>query len=110
MVYTINLSNYTAIYKVLATKNFKPNAIRKLIAFKFGTTEKLLDNYLQNQYQMSLKQACYTIITNCTIEESEETLLITISNKTLDKIARIITYGTGKLLGSQILLKVLNKL
>jgi hypothetical protein len=110
MIYTIDLSNYTAAYRAAVKPKFKLNAFRRLQAFPICTTEKLLDNYLRENHQITLKYACYLIILNCNIDEQEEELIITLTDKKLEKLARLITYGTGKVSGSRILPFALNKL
>jgi hypothetical protein len=110
MTYTINLTNYTDAYRALAKPRFKLNALHRLRAFPKNTAEKLLDQHLKENYQMTLNHACYLIILNCSLEEVKDTLTITIKNKDLDKLARVITFGTGKLSGSRILPFILNKL
>jgi uncharacterized protein with ATP-grasp and redox domains len=110
MTYTINLSNYTPTYRALIKPRFKINALQRLRAFPKNTTEKLLDQYLKENYQITLNHACYLIIFNCKIEELNDILTIDIKDKNLDKIARIITFGTGRISGSRILPFVLNKL
>ncbi len=110
MIYTINLSNYTPAYQLVAKPKFKFNAFKRLRAFPVYTTEKLLDQYITKTYNMTLKYACYLIILNCQVEESEDSLVITLPNKELDKLARVITYGTGKISGSRILSFIFNKL
>jgi hypothetical protein len=110
MTYTINLTNYAKAYRAVAKPRFKLNALHRLRAFPKNTAEKLLDQYLKENYQITLNHACYLIILNCTVEELKDTLTITIKSKELDKIARIITFGTGRLSGSRILPFILNKL
>lgn len=111
MIYTIKLSNYTSTYQRLAIAKYKHNALLRICRFPINTTEKLLDKYLQDNYQITLKYACYLIILNSTIEEQKDELVISLPpNKKLDKIARLITYGTGKLMGSRILPFALTKL
>jgi hypothetical protein len=110
MIYTINTSKYTPIYRSVAKAKFKRNAFKRLQLFPCNTTEKLLDNYLQEQYQLTLRYACYLIIRECTIEEQQDDLVVTIKNKHLDKLARIITYGTGKFSGSRILSFIFQKI
>lgn len=109
MVYTINLSNYMPTYRAMIKSKFKYNALRRLRAFPMNVTEKLLDEYLRSEYQITLKYACHLIILNCSVEENKDDLIITLTNKNLDKLARAITYGTGRLSGSRILPFILNK-
>ena len=103
MIFTIDLSNYTPLYRSVAKAKFKLNAIKRLQLFPLKTTEKLLDTHLRENYQITLKYLCYLIILNCTVEEQQDELTITLSDKKLDKLARLITYGTGKISGSRIL-------
>lgn len=110
MTYTINLANYTTMYRAMIKPRFKLNALHRLRAFPKNTTEKLLDQYLKDNYHVTLHHACYLIILGCDIEELEDTLTITIKDKDLDKLARLITFGNGRLSGSRILPFILNKL
>lgn len=110
MIYTINLSNYTLAYRLIAKPKFKFNAFKRLRSFPINTAEKLLNKYLTEHYNMTLNYACYLIIISCHIEELEDNLVVTIPNKELDKLARLITYGTGKISGSRILSFIFNKL
>lgn len=110
MIYTIKLSEYTPLYRSVAKPRFKRTAFRRLQSFPLNTAEKQLDSYLQEQYQLTLKYACYLILRKCNIEEQQDELVITIVDKKLDKLARLITYGTGKISGSRILAFMFQKL
>jgi hypothetical protein len=103
MIFTINTKYYNSSYKKLLKSKLKLNAIRRLRNFPINTTEKLLNNYLKENYNMTLIYACYLIILNSKVEESKDELQILIKDKQLDKIARIITFGTGRFLGSRII-------
>lgn len=98
------------MYKAIMKPKLKLTAFHRLNAFPINTTEKLLDLYLRENHQVTLKYACYLIILNCTVEEQQDELVITIKDKKLDKLARLITYGTGRLSGSRILSFLFNKL
>ena len=102
MIYTVKQPTYT---KKTFKQQFKRDALKKLIYFpKNHNTELLLNNYLKQTYSLDLWTACKLIIFNCTIDlEKDNTYVITISNHYWDTIARIITFGTGKIKGSQIL-------
>lgn len=110
MTYTINLVNYTTMYRAMIKSRFKLNALHRLRTFPKNTAEKLLDQYLKENYHITLHHACHLIILGCDIEELEDTLTITIKDKDLDKLARLITFGNGRLSGSRILPFILNKL
>lgn len=103
MIFTINTKYYNSSYKKLLKSKVKLNAIRRLRNFPINTTEKLLNNYLKENYNMTLIYACYLIIINSKVEESKDDLQILIKDKQLDTIARIITFGTGRFLGSRII-------
>ena len=109
MVYTLQLSNYTNYYKMKLKKGFKIIALQRLRYFPINTTEKILDEYLKTNFKISLMQACYLIISACKIEEEKDTLVVSMLNTKLDNIARIITFGTGKVLGSRIIPFILGK-
>lgn len=103
MIYTINTSNYTPVYRNLLAQKLKLNAISRLRNFPIRTAEKLLDEYLKTNYKMSLQYACYLIIINSKIEETENEITVSLNDKQLEKIARIITFGTGRLTGSRLI-------
>ena len=71
---------------------------------KKGATEKLLDKYLIENYNIPLITACLRIIKNAKYQLNyQNEIIVTIPNKKLDEIASIISFGTGKLVGSRIL-------
>lgn len=101
---------YTVKNPYCTTNNFKSiikrDALRKLIYFPASrTTEKLLNEYLKQTYRIDLLTACRCIIIYCNIEKNKaaDSYLVTLANPYWDNLARIITFGTGKLKGSQIL-------
>jgi hypothetical protein len=103
MIYTIKRPYCTNTnFKSL----IKRDALKKLIYFPHDrSTEELLNIYLKQKYSIDLWTACRLIIIYCEIEKGKDndSYVVTISNKYWDTIARIITFGTGKLKGSQIL-------
>lgn len=101
---------YTVKRPYCTNTNFKGvikrDALRKLVYFPTNrTTEQLLDNYLKQTYGLSLIAACRCIIIYCNIEKNKaaDSYLITLANPYWDNLARVITFGTGKFKGSQIL-------
>lgn len=88
----------------LAAFQEKTRALKLLNWYQFGTTEQLLDRYFRETFGITLFNACRLIILNakCALNMEEE-LIVTIPDKELDDWATIITYGTGKILGSGIL-------
>ena len=67
-------------------------------------SEILLEKYLKEKYKISLKQACLKLVLSAKIQyDSADTYIITFPTKYLKDLAQVITYGTGKILGSNIL-------
>jgi len=68
-----------------------------------------VNTYCKNTYGHSLKETCLYLINNLKVlqthDENKYTCIF--PDKSLDKIAHIITYGNGEFLGSKILQKAL---
>jgi len=82
------------------------NAAKSFIAIvQFGTTERLLNNYLINKYKLPLIAACFRIIDQAKYSfNGKNEMIISFPEKDIDKLASIITFGTGgKIQGSNIL-------
>ena len=72
-------------------------------------SEQILDSYIQQQYKMSLKNMCIKLLLNLTFyKDKDGNFLLMFKDPKLDKVAQIITYGTGALPGSRILQIALN--
>ena len=72
-------------------------------------SEQILDSYIQQQYKMSLKNMCIKLLLNLTFyKDKEGNFILMFKDPKLDKVAQIITYGTGGLPGSRILQIALN--
>ena len=81
----------------------------QLMLHSFGPSELLMSRYLQENYNMSLRQACLSILQNTSYSLNlKQEIVVTIPDPILNKIAKIITYGTGKVSGSRILKDMLN--
>lgn len=92
----------------LAIYRARHNAQFKLALVSLGPTELLISRYLQENYNMSIKAACTSILQNARfIVNLQQEIIVTIPDPKLNTIARIITYGTGVLQGSRILRKIL---
>ena len=67
-------------------------------------TEIILNNYLVENYKLTLKNACMLLLANihASTGENNELILFFKDDKYI-KLAQIITYGTGAVSGSQIL-------
>lgn len=100
MLFTVtNIEN-----KKLEILRIKYYARQFVLLAKKGATEKLLDKYLIENYNIPLIVACLRIIKNAKYQLNyQNEIIVTVPDKKLDKIASIITFGTGKLVGSTIL-------
>jgi len=90
----------------LLKMDFYAAARRTIILFPLKADEVKINNYLLNNYKITLKTLCLKILNNLQISNnSSGDLLIKIKNPDLDKLARLITYGNSELFGSKILKK-----
>lgn len=71
--------------------------------FPMRATENDLEKYLWENYHKLLKPLCFEILNNLYITNDAGEVTLAIKDKKLEKIARLITYGTGKIKGSRIL-------
>lgn len=101
MVFTIETDH---MRPDLAAFQEKTQALKLLNWYQFGTAEQLLDRYFRETFGITLFDACRLIIleAKCALNMENE-IIITIPDKKLDDWATIITYGTGKVLGSGVL-------
>lgn len=102
------------MFYIIKTDNKKPVSIvklktlvraRSLISlYPMRGTEVILNNYLIENYKLTLKNACLLLLANlqvCTGEEDE--IVMFFRDAKYDKLAQIITYGIDNISGSQIL-------
>lgn len=78
---------------------------RSLISlFPMRGTEVILNNYLVENYKLTLKNACFLLLANLQVSTGEENeILMFFKDDQYIKLAQIITYGIDGLSGSQIL-------
>ena len=72
-----------------------------------GANETALNEYLFERYNITLKAACLQIIVKSCYSKSKDKIVITMLDKKWDDIARLITFGNGRLQGSRILQTIL---
>lgn len=107
------------MFYIIKTDNKQPASIvklktlvraRSLISlYPMRSTELILNNYLVDNYKLTLKNACFLLLANlqvCTGEENE--LVMFFKDDRYNKLAQIITYGIDDISGSQILKTVLS--
>ena len=78
---------------------------RSLISlYPMRGTEVILNNYLVENYKITLKNLCFLLLANLQFSTGEENeIIMFFKDEKYDKLARIITYGIGNISGSQIL-------
>lgn len=87
-----------AIYRV------RRKARLRLTLYRIGPTELLLSRYLTENHNITLKAACLKILQDARFTMNvQKEIIITIPDPELNELAKLITFGTGKLIGSNIL-------
>lgn len=77
--------------------------------YPLKASEVLLDQYVQQQYNVSLKNLCIKLLLNITFYQDDSgNLVLMFKNIKYDTIASLITYGNGAIPGSSILKIALN--
>ena len=107
------------MFFIIKTDNKKPVSIiklktlvraRSLISlYPMRGTEVILNNYLVENYKLTLKNACLLLLANLQISTGEnDEIIMFFKDEKYDKLARIITYGIDNISGSQILKIILS--
>lgn len=100
MVFRIKDANHSE----LAAMTAKAHARAFVLLSRKNAAEKTLDKYMTERFGAPLVPVCLKIIANATYSfDSDGDVVITIVDKKLDELASLITYGTGKVQGSNIL-------
>lgn len=99
--------------KYLSTDQLRTSTLVKayyiIQKYPLHASDLILDQYLQQQYNISLKNMCIKLLLNLTFyEDDTKNLILMFKNPKYDQIARLITYGNGALPGSKILQIALN--
>lgn len=72
--------------------------------YPMHASDLVLDNFIQAQYNVSLKNMCIKLLLGLTFYKNEKNeLILLFKNPKYDEIARLITYGNGVISGSNIL-------
>lgn len=86
-------------------------AKRYVALCKMTADDLVMDSYLVKTYGFKLKNLCYYLVTQATFQTNgNDSIIVLFKNKKLDTLARIITYGNGKINGSAMLKKALTVL
>lgn len=90
----------------LIKSKIKYEARKYIILAPKKASEIALDKYIVKNYRCSLERACLNIIYNCNISIGKENeVIVTFIDPELDKLATLITFGTGKITGCDLLVK-----
>ena len=77
--------------------------------YPIHAADKILDDFIQQQYKISLKNMCIKLMLSLSFyEDNDGNLVLLFKDPKDDKIARLITYGNGAIPGSKILQIALN--
>lgn len=72
--------------------------------YPLKASDLIMDQYIQQQYKVSLKNLCIKLLLNLTFyKDGAGNLVLMFKNPKYDTIARLITYGNGSIPGSSIL-------
>lgn len=107
MLFTIANNKYLSTEHLRASTMLKAYYI--IQKYPIGASEQILDTYIQQQYKITLKNLCITLLLNMTFyEDKDHNLVLLFKNPKYDRLARLITYGNGGIPGSRILKMALN--
>jgi hypothetical protein len=107
MFFTITKKPHTD-YDTLRTKALM-RAFYIIKKYPLNTHEKKLDEYLQQYHKITLKDMCIKLVLSISHYENDEgNIILIFKDLKHDQMARLITYGTGAISGSNILKKALN--
>lgn len=77
--------------------------------YPLHASELPLDNFIQQQYKVSLKNLCIRLLLNLTFyKDTAGNLILMFKDPNYDTLASLITYGNGAIPGSKILQIALN--
>lgn len=86
-------------------------ARRRILFYPLGVNEKQLNKYMKEKYDMNLRQACGYLALNINFTtDSLNNIILNFITKEQNKLATLITYGTGTIPGSKILQFAFNQL
>ena len=102
MLFTVNNKRYTSVEQLRTSTLLDAYCIIR--NYPLHASDLLLDQYIQQQYDTSLKNMCIKLLLSLTFHKDDEnTLVLLFKDPKYDKIARLITYGNGAIPGSKIL-------
>lgn len=107
MFFTVKGNSYTPA-NIIKLKIHRI-ARRNIALYKLTPAEVQLDRYCRKNYGRTLKQICIKLLLNAQItQESPTSYFIIFTDKQLDTLANLITYGNLEIRGSNILKTMFN--
>lgn len=102
MFFTINNKRFMSTEQLRA--NTMMNAYFIIKNYSMHASDLILDKYIEQQHNTSLKNLCIKLLLSLSFsEDNEGNLILLFKNPKHDKLARLITYGNGAIPGSRIL-------
>lgn len=102
MLFTINNTSHKSTEHLRTSTLLDAYYIIK--SYPMHASDIILDQYIRQQYDTSLKNMCIKLLLSLTFhKDANGNLLLLFKDPKYDKIARLITYGNGALPGSKIL-------
>jgi hypothetical protein len=107
MLFTIKNSRYKSTEQLRTDTLLSAYFIIK--NYPLHASDVILDKFIQQQYEVSLKNMCIKLLLSISFHKDEKNnLVLLFRDPKYDKIARLITYGNGAIPGSKILQVALN--
>lgn len=107
MLFTITNKRYLSVDQLRTNTLLDAYFIIK--NYPLLASELILDQYIQQQYDTTLKNMCIKLLLSLTfMKDDKNNLVLLFKDPKYDKIARLITYGNGAIPGSKILQIALN--
>ena len=107
MLFIVKNSRYLSTEQLRADTLM--NAYFIIKNYPMHASDLVLDQYIQQQHKMTLKNMCIKLLLSLTYhKDNEGNLVLLFKDNKYDKIAQLITYGNGAIPGSRILQIALN--
>lgn len=102
MFFSVNNKRYLSIEQLRTSTLL--NAYYIIKNYPLHASDLIMDQYIQQQYNTTMKDMCIKLLLNLSFYEDDSgNLILIFKNPKYDKIARLITYGNGAIPGSRIL-------
>lgn len=108
MLFTIKNNRYMSVDQLRASTLL--DAYYIITQYPMHASDLAIDQFIQQQYDTSLKNMCIKLLLNLTFyKDTDGNLVLLFKDAKFDKLARLVTYGNGAIPGSKILQIALSK-